>query len=59
MKKSYIQPELISVTIVTATILNKSAEFTQESASVDGSGNLNNAVKRQDSYNVWDDDWSK
>ena len=58
MKKNYIQPELTSYIVVTGAIINASAEYTSESAEVDENGGLKNDVKGN-SYNVWDDDWSK
>ena len=58
MKKQYIQPNTICCTIQVERVVAVSVQTNENSASVDGSGNLNNETKH-DSYNVWNDDWSK
>ena len=59
MKKQYIRPEFSYTIVVTEPIMQIAGSLENTtSAVVDGDGNLNNEVKRND-YNVWDDDWSR
>ena len=39
--------------------MQASAQTSGDPAQKDGSGNYNNDVKSNASYNVWDDDWSR
>ena len=61
MKKTYIIPELNITTLAVENMVAASPDgFNSElgTTGVDGSASL---VKEQDneSYNVWDDDWSR